>query len=157
MAARRRSLGVAHAPPAIDMAAVGDSVAQVIGRLAPNDSAERFTRLGVTVLRAEAKFIDPRTRAGRRRNDIRARRFVVATGSSPAIPPVPGLDAVPYLTNETIFAQRQTLPHLVVIGAGAVGIELAQAYRRLGSEVAVIDARPDTAGATEPDLVAILS
>ena len=152
---RGSEMGVGYAPPAIDMAAVGDSVARVVAHLAPHDSAERFERLGVTVLRGEARFIGPRAvRAGDA--DICARRFVVATGSSPLIPPIPGLDAAPYFTNETIFANRATLPHLIVIGGGAVGIELAQAHRRLGSEVTVLDEGP-VLWREEPDLVAMLA
>jgi len=73
---------------------------------------------------------------------IRPRRFVIATGSQPVVPPIPGLDTVPYLTNETIFTNRQRPEHLVVIGGGPVGIELAQAHRRLGAAVTVIDAGP---------------
>jgi pyruvate/2-oxoglutarate dehydrogenase complex dihydrolipoamide dehydrogenase (E3) component len=152
---RGAELGIAFAPPAIDMMAVGDSVVRVVDRLAPNDSVARFEGLGVSVVRAEARFVDPRTvRAGDA--TIRARRFVVATGSAPLIPPIPGLDTVPHLTNETIFANRSPLPHLIVIGGGAVGVELAQAYRRLGSEVTVLDARP-LLWREEPDLVAVLT
>ena len=152
---RGGEMGVAYAPPNIDMGAIGDSVARVVARLAPHDSVERFEGLGITVLRAEARFVDPRTvRAGDA--EIRARRFVVAAGSSPLIPPIPELDAVPYFTNETIFANRATLPHLIVIGGGAIGIELAQAHRRLGSEVIVLDERP-ILWREEPDLVAILA
>jgi pyruvate/2-oxoglutarate dehydrogenase complex dihydrolipoamide dehydrogenase (E3) component len=147
--------GIAYQPPEIDFAAVGDSVERIIKRLAPNDSIERFERLGVKVLQAEAKFVDPDTvRAGA--IDIRARRFVIATGSAPAIPPIPGLDTVPYFTNETIFANRARPDHLIVIGGGAIGIELAQAYRRLGAEVTVIDARP-LLWREDPELVAILT
>lgn len=152
---RGGELGVGCAPPAIDMAAVGDSVARVIERIAPNDSAERFAGLGVTVLHAEAAFFDERTvRAGDA--TVRARRFVVATGSSPLIPPISGLAAAPYLTNETIFAQHRALPHLIVIGGGAVGIELAQAYRRLGSAVTVLDGRP-ILWREDPDFVDLLT
>jgi pyruvate/2-oxoglutarate dehydrogenase complex dihydrolipoamide dehydrogenase (E3) component len=136
---RASELGLTCKPPTVDFAAVGESVARVIERLAPHDSIERFEALGVKVLRAEAKFADPRTvRAGATK--IRARRFVIATGSSPAIPTIPGLNTVPYFTNETIFANRVLPRHLMVIGGGAVGIELAQAHRRLGAEVTVIDA-----------------
>jgi pyruvate/2-oxoglutarate dehydrogenase complex dihydrolipoamide dehydrogenase (E3) component len=88
--------------------------------------------------------------------EIRARRFVVAAGSSPAIPPITGLDKVPYFTNETIFANREPLPHLVVIGGGAVGVELAQAHRRLGAAVTVIDAQP-LLWHDDPELVAMLT
>lgn len=152
---RGAELGVTFVPPSIDMGVVADSIARVIARIAPNDSIERFEGLGVTVLRAEARFTDPQTvRAGG--TEIRARRFVIAAGSSPLIPPISGLDRVPYLTNETIFAQRAPLRHLIVIGGGAVGIELAQAYRRLGSEVTVLDARP-ILWREEPDLVGLLA
>ena len=152
---RGTELGVTDGPSVVDIAAVADSIARVIERLAPNDSVERFEGLGVTVLRAEAKFIDPRTvRAGDA--EIRARRFVVATGSKPLIPPIPGLENVPYFTNEIIFANRERLPHLIVIGASAAGIELAQAHRRLGSEVTVIDERP-LLWREDPELVAILA
>jgi pyruvate/2-oxoglutarate dehydrogenase complex dihydrolipoamide dehydrogenase (E3) component len=133
--------GVLYQPPRIDFAAVADSVERVIARIAPNDSAERFERLGVRVIPAEARFVDHRTvRAGGAM--IRPRRFVIATGSSPVVPPIPGIDTVPYLTNETVFANRVLPGHLVVIGGGPIGIELAQAHRRLGAAVTVIDAGP---------------
>jgi pyruvate/2-oxoglutarate dehydrogenase complex dihydrolipoamide dehydrogenase (E3) component len=138
---RGAELGVIYQPPRIDFAAVADSVERVIARLAPNDSAERFERLGVRVIAAEARFVDRRTvRAGAA--VIRPRRFVIATGSSPVVPPIPGIDTAPYLTNETVFANRVLPEHLVVIGGGPIGIELAQAYRRLGAAVTVIDAGP---------------
>jgi len=152
---RGSEFGVDFAPPRIDFAAVGDGVAGVVAGIAPHDSVERFEQLGVKVLREEAKFIDPRTvRAGNA--DIRARRFVIATGSSPAIPPIPGIDTVPYLTNETVFTNRALPRRLIVIGGGAVGVELAQAHRRLGADVTIIDA-----GALlpreDPELAAILA
>ncbi|MFI4949365.1 MAG: dihydrolipoyl dehydrogenase family protein [Alphaproteobacteria bacterium] len=148
-------MGIAYAPPAIDFAAVGDSVARVIARLASNDSVARFEGLGVTVLRSEAKFISPdHARAGK--HEIAARRFVIATGSSPVIPPIPGLAGLAYFTNETIFANRTLPRHLIVIGGGAIGIELAQAHRRLGAEVTVIDAGP-LLPRDDPELIALLA
>src|SRR5690606_12723389 len=103
-------------------------------------SAERFEALGVQVIRAEAKFINRRTVvAGDYR--IRARRFIVATGSKPHIPAIPGLREADYLTNETIFSLRERPEHLLILGAGPAGLELAQAYRRLGSAVTVIEAK----------------
>src|SRR3989441_627660 len=72
--------------------------------------------------------------------EIAARRFVIATGSSPSLPPIAGLEAVPYLTNETVFDLTSRPQHLIVIGAGAIGLELAQAFRRLGAAVTVIEA-----------------
>jgi pyruvate/2-oxoglutarate dehydrogenase complex dihydrolipoamide dehydrogenase (E3) component len=138
---RGAALGVCYAPPQIDFAAVADSVQRVIAEIAPNDSVERFEGLGVRVLRAEARFTSPRTvRAGN--VEIRPRRFVIATGSQPAIPTLRGLADVPYLTNETIFANRQLPEHLIVIGGGPIGIEMAQAHCRLGAQVTVLDIGP---------------
>ncbi|HEU0058993.1 MAG TPA: FAD-dependent oxidoreductase [Hyphomicrobiaceae bacterium] len=131
--------GIAPARPAIDHAAVNDHVRAVIAAIAPNDSVERFTGLNVKVVSAPARFIDrKRVLAGEWR--IKARRFVIATGSSPEIPGIPGLAEVAYFTNETIFANRAKLEHLIVVGAGPIGLELAQAHLRLGSHVTVLEA-----------------
>lgn len=153
-AAMAGGLGVAPAAPQVDFAAVKDHVAATIAAIAPHDSEERFTGLGVTVLRGHAAFTRPRAVAV---GDtvVRARRFVIATGSSPAIPPVPGLETVPYLTNETIFDLRERPDHLLILGAGAVGVEMAQAHVRLGCRVTVLEA--DRAlGREDPELVASL-
>jgi len=131
--------GIAPVSPKVDPAAVHDHVQGVIAAIAPNDSVERFTGLGVKVIPAAGHFITRDTLlAGDQR--IRARRFVIATGSSPLIPPIDGLDRVPYFTSETIFDNREKLEHLIVIGAGPIGLELAQAFLRLGSRVTVIEA-----------------
>jgi pyruvate/2-oxoglutarate dehydrogenase complex dihydrolipoamide dehydrogenase (E3) component len=152
---RGAELGVAYARPQIDFAAVAESVQRVITAIAPNDSIERFEGLGVRVLHAEAHFTGPRTvRAGE--TEIRPRRVVVATGSHPAIPPIRGLDDVPYLTNETVFANRQLPDHLIVIGGGPIGIEMAQAHRRLGARVTVLDVGP-LLPRDDPELVALLA
>ena len=149
------ALGIAYARPHIDFAAVADSVQRVIAEIAPNDSVERFEGFGVRVLRAEARFTSPRTvRAGD--VEIRPRRFVIATGSQPAIPPIRGLDEVRYLTNESIFANRQLPEHLIVIGGGPIGIEMAQAHRRLGARVTVLDVGP-LLPRDDPELSAVLA
>jgi len=133
--------GVNGHEPEIDFARVHDHVHEVIDTIAPIDSQERFEGLGVTVLRDRASFCGPdEIEAGDIR--IRARRFVLATGSTPVAPPIPGLDQVPYLTNETIFEQRSAPAHLVVIGGGPIGCEMAQAHRRLGAAVTVVDLGP---------------
>ncbi|MGC2411440.1 MAG: FAD-dependent oxidoreductase [Stellaceae bacterium] len=152
---RGTELGIRYSPPEVDFAAVADSVARVIAEIAPTDSVERFEGLGVRVIAAEARFVDPRTiRAGD--HSVRPRRFVIATGSAPVVPPIPGLDTVKFFTNETVFA-NQTLPsHLVVIGGGPVGIELAQAHRGLGAAVTVIDAGPILPH-DDPEMVALLA
>jgi pyruvate/2-oxoglutarate dehydrogenase complex dihydrolipoamide dehydrogenase (E3) component len=152
---RGAGLGIAYARPRIDFAAVADSVQRVIAEIAPNDSVERFEGLGVRVLRAEARFTSPRTvHAGG--VEIRPRRFVIATGSQPAVPPIPGLDDVPYLTNETVFANHDLPEHLIVIGGGPIGIEMAQAHRRLGARVTVLDVGP-LLPRDDPELSAILA
>jgi pyruvate/2-oxoglutarate dehydrogenase complex dihydrolipoamide dehydrogenase (E3) component len=152
---RGADLGIIYAPPRIDFAAVADSVERVIAAIAPNDSAERFERLGVRIIAAEARFLDPRAvRAGQ--FEIRPRRFVIATGSAPVVPPIPGLDGVPFFTNETAFANRTRPEHLIVIGGGPIGIELAQAHRGLGSAVTVIDAGP-LLPRDDPELAALLA
>jgi len=115
-------------------------VHDVIAAIAPNDSVARFTGLGVRILRADARFIDEQTVAAGDTWLVKARRFVIATGSTPVIPPIPGLDNTPHLTNETIFDLKECPSHLIVIGAGPLGLELAQAYRRLGADVTVLEA-----------------
>jgi pyruvate/2-oxoglutarate dehydrogenase complex dihydrolipoamide dehydrogenase (E3) component len=148
-------LGLAYDPPKIDFASVSKSVEQVIARIAPNDSAKRFEGLGVTVLGAEARFTSPRTAlAGE--FEIRPRRFVIASGSHPAVPPIPGLDSTPYLTNQTVFANHKLPEHLIVIGGGPSGIEMAQAHRRLGARVTVLDIGPLLAR-DDPEMVALLA
>lgn len=130
--------GIAPVEPQVDAAALNDHITSVIASIARNDSVERFTGMGVDVIQAPARFRDKHTvEAGD--TCIKAFRFVIATGSSPAVPPIPGLDKVPYLTNETLFDLRQPVGHLVVIGGGSVGMEMAQAYRRLGSKVTVLE------------------
>lgn len=132
------SFGIGTSEPAVNFGRVHRHVADVVAAIAPNDSAARFAALGVRVLEGSARFRDPRTvLVGEQ--EIVARRFVIATGSSPVIPPIPGLDAVPFLTNETIFGLTRRPAHLVVVGAGPMGVELAQAHRRLGSAVTLID------------------
>ena len=130
--------GIAPVDPRIDPGAVHDHVKGVIAAIAPNDSVERFTGLGVRVITAAGRFIDKSTLVAGE-NRITARWFVIATGSSPVVPPIPGLAEVPYFTNESIFDNKSKLPHLIVIGGGPIGLELAQAHRRLGSDVTVLE------------------
>ena len=155
LARRGAALGITSARPDIDFAAAADGVQNVIAAIAPNDSVERFEGLGVRVLRREARFISPSTiRAGE--IEIRPRRFVIATGSHPALPAIPGIADVPYLTNETIFANRERPDHLIVIGGGPIGVEMAQAHRRLGARVTVLDVGP-VLPRDDPELVASLT
>ena len=130
--------GVANCEPQIDFAAVTRHVQGVIDAIAPNDSVERFTGLGVTVIEEEGRFKD-RTTVTAGEHEIKARRFIIATGSSPAVPPIDGLGDVPYLTNETVFARKRLTSDLIVLGGGPIGMELAQAHRRLGANVTVLE------------------
>lgn len=144
--------GVPPVAPQVDFGAVKDHVAAVIAQIAPVDGQDRFEGLGCTVIRAFARFTGPReVVAGD--TTVRARRFVIATGSRPFVPPIQGVDTVPYLTNETIFDLRERPGHLVIIGGGPIGIEMAQAHRRLGCEVTVIEGAK-VLGREDPDLAA---
>lgn len=131
--------GVAPQELEIDYDKVKAHIRSVIGAIAHHDSEERFTGLGVQVIREFGHFVSAHeVQAGDTR--IRARRFVIATGSSPFVPPIPGLKDTPYATNETIF-DLETFPRrLIVIGGGPIGMELAQAHARLGAEVTLIEA-----------------
>jgi len=132
------AFGLQAAAPEVDWAKVAAHVEGVIAAIAPQDSQARFEGLGVRVLRAEARFAGPREVAC---GDalVRAKWIVLATGSRPFVPPVPGLAEVAHFTNETIFANAAPIGHLLVLGGGPIGLELAQAHRRLGAEVTVLE------------------
>ncbi len=138
--AHRRSarFGVGADAPGIDAKGVFGHIHGAIAAIAPNDSVERFEGLGVHVIQAQGRFTGPaEVTAGNAR--IRARRFVVATGSSAFVPPIPGLKEAGYHTNETIFYADRLPNHLIVVGGGPIGIELAQAHRHLGAKVTVLE------------------
>lgn len=131
--------GLRAAPPVVERGRVHAHVHEVIAGIAPIDSEERYRALGVDVIKATARFIDKRTVEADGRL-IRARRFVIAVGAGPMVPPIPGLADVPYLTNETLFDLKDPPRRLVIIGGGPIGAEMAQAHRRLGSEVTILEA-----------------
>ncbi len=146
--------GVQSVTPSVDYVKVRDHVRGVIAAIEPNDSVERFTGLGVRVIKGAAEFVGPgEIEADGRR--IKAKRFVIATGSAAMVPPIPGLDAVPYLTNETVFDLDHRPEHLIVIGGGPIGAELAQAHRRLGAHVTVVEMF-DFLGKDDPELTEIV-
>lgn len=152
-AKRSRSFG-GDMPPPVDWRGVHGYIHDVIAALEPNDSAARFEGLGVRVVRDVARFVaHDMVVAGDLR--IQARHFVVATGSSAVIPSIAGIDGVPYLTNETVFDLRERPAHLLVLGGGAVGLELAQAHARLGSRVTVLEFR-SILGGDDPELVDVV-
>ena len=146
--------GVANVTPQVDYAAAKDHVNSVIATIEPVDSVERFEGLGVNVIQERGRFIDANTvQAGE--YEITARRIVVSTGSSPFVPPIAGLDTVPYLTNETLWELRAQPAHLLVVGGGPIGIEMAQAHLRLGSRVTVIEGGK-AMGKDDPELASVV-
>lgn len=130
-------------------------VRSVQDRIAPHDSPERFRGLGVDVVEGTARFIAPDAIEvnGER---LQARNIVIATGTRPAVPPIPGLDAVPFHTNETIFSIEALPKTLLVIGGGPIGTELAQSFARLGSTVHVIEALPTFFAREDAEVAALL-
>jgi pyruvate/2-oxoglutarate dehydrogenase complex dihydrolipoamide dehydrogenase (E3) component len=144
--------GIRLAEPDIDWTAVQQHVHGVIAAIAPNDSEARYRALGATVLRGEARFGAPDALiVGDRR--ITARRIVIAAGSKAIVPPIPGLDRVPHFTNATIFDLPERPEHLLILGGGPIGLELADAFSGLGSRVTVVEAAT-IASKEDPELVA---
>jgi pyruvate/2-oxoglutarate dehydrogenase complex dihydrolipoamide dehydrogenase (E3) component len=138
----------------VDYAAAKDHVADVIAQIAPVDSQERFEGFGINVIREFGRFISKdEVQAGD--TIIKARRIVIATGSSPLVPPIPGLDKTPHETNETLFELREKPDHLLIIGGGPIGMEMAQAHIRMGCQVTVIEGRKALAK-DDPETAAIV-
>ena len=149
-----RHFGITAGEPEVDFKAVNAHVRRTIATIEPNDSPSRFRAMGVKVIEEAGRFVSRDTVVAGD-YEIKARRFVVATGSSAFVPPIPGLDTVPYLTNESLFELTKLPQHLIVIGGGPIGMEMAQAHRRLGAEVTVIEGFR-ALGKDDPELAAIL-
>lgn len=148
------SFGVGAVDPDVNYAEAKDHVHKVIDTIAPVDSQERFEGFGVNVIREFGEFISPtEVKAGD--TVIEARRFVIATGSGPFVPPIPGIDKTTHYTNENIFDLRERPDHLIVIGGGPIGMEMAQAHRRLGSKVTVIEGLK-AMGKDDPEMAAVV-
>lgn len=141
--------------PPVDLGDVMNRVRAVIERIQHHDSPERFCSLGAEVRFGEPSFVDDHVVAveGAR---LSARTWIIATGSRPAIPPVEGIDNVPCWTNETVFSQRELPSRLIVLGGGPIGLELSQAFNRLGSEVTVVEFMDQILGPEDEDVAAII-
>jgi pyruvate/2-oxoglutarate dehydrogenase complex dihydrolipoamide dehydrogenase (E3) component len=138
----------------LDFAKVRAHLQGAVAAVALNDTAQRYGGLGVQVIKGTARFTDADTvTVGD--TTFKAAHYVIATGSSPANPLIPGLDSIPALTSETIFDLTQCPEHLLVIGGGTTGVELAQAYRRFGAAVTLIEAR-DVLGSDDPECVDVV-
>ena len=131
--------GVTAGPPTVDFTKVMKHVHEAQEAIEPNDSPARFRSLGVNVIIGNAHFVD-RSCVYADGREVRAKHFVIATGSRPAVPDIPGIHTVPYYTNETIFSIEVLPKSLLVLGGGAVGVELAQAFALLGSSVTILEA-----------------
>ena len=146
--------GVKPSKPEINFTTVKKHIQGVIDHIAPVDSQERFEGLGCTVIRERARFKDATT-VESDTTEVKAKRFVIATGSRASAPPIPGLSDVPYLTNETIFSVKTQPKKLLIIGAGPIGLELGQSFLRLGSKVAIVDISAPL-GRSEPEHASFL-
>jgi pyruvate/2-oxoglutarate dehydrogenase complex dihydrolipoamide dehydrogenase (E3) component len=149
------AFGITIGNQTIDFAKARAHMTRVIAAIAPNDSAERFTGLGVRVIAGSARFTDPDTVSVGSDIAIKAGSYVIATGSSPTNPLINGLETITYYTNETIFDLAECPRHLVIIGGGPVGIEMAQAFRRFGAAVTVIEMRTPLA-AEDPECTEVV-
>lgn len=149
-----KRFGVVCPAPEIDFQAVMGHVRGVISSIAPHDSVERFEGLGVTVIKAQAKFSGPREICGGGFR-VRAKRIVIATGSTAIVPPIPGIDTVKSYTNETIFSLEALPKRLLIIGGGPIGVEMAQAFHQLGSHVTLLEGSR-LLGKDEPEFVDLL-
>ena len=141
------------AVPPVDFSRIAARIADVIAVIQKHDSEERFCQLGARVVFGDARFTDDHA-VNLDGRSISAKTWVIATGSSAAIPPIPGLDAVDYITNREIFSLQQLPGSMIVLGGGPIGIEMAQAFNRLGTTVSVIDRADQILGKEDPDMAA---
>ncbi|HNG49422.1 MAG TPA: FAD-dependent oxidoreductase [Plasticicumulans sp.] len=160
LAEQRRApdYGIGEASARFDFAEVMARVQRVIAAVAPHDSVERYTGLGVEVLAGTARLLSPWTVAitaadgSERRLDTRA--IVIATGARPFVPPIPGLEEGGYLTSDTLWALRECPQRLLVLGGGPIGCELAQAFARLGARVTQVEMLPRLLAREDADVSA---
>jgi pyruvate/2-oxoglutarate dehydrogenase complex dihydrolipoamide dehydrogenase (E3) component len=153
---RSHDYGIKTSPPAIDIEQVNATVKRAIDTIQPHDSRERFESLGCEVVTGEAQFQDAHSIVA---NDqiIRAKKFVIATGSAPFVPPIEGLTEIDYLTNENMFSLPALPETLVILGAGPVGVEMAQSYARLGCKVKLVEAAERLLPTMDKDIATSLS
>ena len=151
-----QSLGIARAEVAFDFAEVMARIRRVIRTIAPHDSVERYTGLGVDVIQGHANIVSPWEVDvdGRR---LTTRAIVIAAGSRPLVPPIPGLDETGYVTSDTLWSLTELPRRLVVLGGGPIGCELAQAFARFGSDVTQIETAPRLIGREDPEVSALIA
>jgi pyruvate/2-oxoglutarate dehydrogenase complex dihydrolipoamide dehydrogenase (E3) component/uncharacterized membrane protein YdjX (TVP38/TMEM64 family) len=152
---RARELGLGEASMQLDFGLAMERVRRVIGAIEPHDSVERYTRLGVECVKGEARIVSPwtveATLAGGAKRTFQTKNIVIAAGARPFIPPIPGLRESQPLTSETVWDLRERPEHLVVLGGGPIGCELAQCFARLGSRVTQVEMMPRLLGREDPE------
>ena len=142
---RSREFGIRSASAEFDFAEVMERVRQVIREIEPHDSIERYTGLGVEVVQGSARVTSPwsvdiETPDGKR--TLTTRSIIIATGARPFVPPIPGIDAIDYLTSDNVWDLREMPRRLVVLGGGPIGCELTQTFARLGANVTQVEMMP---------------
>jgi pyruvate/2-oxoglutarate dehydrogenase complex dihydrolipoamide dehydrogenase (E3) component/uncharacterized membrane protein YdjX (TVP38/TMEM64 family) len=158
---RAGEFGVQAGPVAVDFGAVMARVRQVIAAIAPHDSVERYRGLGVEVLQGQARVVSPWevevTGPDGKAQRLTTRSIVIAAGARPAVPPIPGLDQVGYLTSDTLWELESLPQRLLVLGGGPIGCELAQAFARLGSSVSQVEMQPRLLGREDPEVAELIA
>ncbi|MBE0502436.1 MAG: mercuric reductase, partial [Desulfuromonadales bacterium] len=152
---RAEEFGFRKTETEFEFGEVMERVQRVVGKVEPHDSIERYTDLGVDCIEGEARIISPYTvEVGGR--TLTTRSIIVATGASPFVPPIPGLDQVDYLTSDTLWQLRELPQRLVVLGGGPIGCEMTQAFVRFGAQVTQIEMGPQIMGREDPDVAALV-
>ena len=155
-AARAKEFGFKRTQVEFEFAEVMERVQRVIATVAPHDSVERYTELGVECIKGRAKILAPH-RVEVNGRTLTARSIIVATGARPFVPPIPGLDNIDYLTSDTIWNLRQRPEHLLVLGGGPIGAELAQGFARLGSKVTIVEMAPHLLLREDAEMIELLT
>jgi len=148
---RAKEFGLQTQDPQFEFAEVMDRVQRVIGNVAPHDSVQRYTGLGVECISGAARITSPYTVEVNGRV-LTTRSIVVASGARPFVPPIPGLDKIDYLTSDNLWQLRSLPRRLVVLGGGPIGCEMTQAFARLGSEVTQVEMAPRIMGREDPEI-----
>ncbi len=148
---RGQEFGLQSIEPSVDLRSVFARIQRVIQKIEPHDSVERYTQLGVDCVHGRAFLRDPfRVQVGDR--VITARNIIIATGASPVVPQIDGLDAVPYFTSENLWKMKQVPQRLLIIGGGPIGCELAQAFQRLGCAITLLERTPRLLSSEDEDV-----
>ncbi len=153
--------GIERMDATLDFAEAMQRVQRVIAKVEPHDSIERYQGLGVDVIEGEAKLVSPweveiRPNGGGPPKRLAARSIVLATGARPLVPPIPGIESTGYLTSDTVWARREPMGRLLVLGGGPIGCELALAFARLGARVTQVEMAPHLLGREDPEVAQLI-